>query len=144
MPWLFCLCLMLWGCEGAEKLLELLHLKCACLQMRTQLITVCFSSSYPQDSPQDCQSTQQHREQRTTERQAADQKCAVIFKPSLTYRQFMFMEYGTAEILKPKHLSSYAYPGQTWGEWYPLSSFQSHFSGNQRKHFLEKQFISNL
>lgn len=64
MPWLLCLCLMLCGYEGAEKLLELLHVKRACLQTRTQLIAVCFGSSYLQDSPQECQSTQQHREQK--------------------------------------------------------------------------------
>jgi len=99
---------MLWGYAGAEKLPELLHSKRASLQTRTRLMAVCFGSSYLLDSPRE-----QLQKQRTTGRPAADQRRAVILKPSLTHRQFMFMEYGAGDILKPKHLSSYADPGQT-------------------------------
>lgn len=66
-PGLFCLCLMLWGYKALEKLLERLHVNCAYLQTRTQLIAGCFGSSYLQDSPWEQQRTQQRREQSTAE-----------------------------------------------------------------------------
>lgn len=73
----------------------------------TQLTAVCLGSSYLQDCPLECQVCS------AALREAADERLPVIFKPSLTHRQFMFMEYGAGDSLKPKCNSSYAYPGQT-------------------------------